>query len=52
MTKKLALLLGFLSGFASICFSNEIRASDFANAFLQTTIMLVVVVVIMLIWNR
>ena len=39
MIKKLALILGLLLGFASVCFGNEIRASDFATAFLQTTIM-------------
>lgn len=52
MTKKLALLLGFLSGFASICFGNEIQASDVANALLQMAIMGGIAFAIMYIWRR
>lgn len=46
MIKKLALLLGFLSGFASICFGNEIRASDVAYAFIVTVLQLTIAYVI------
>lgn len=56
MIKKLALLLGFLSGFASICFGNEIQASDVAYAFivliLQATIAYVIWGVICKIFKR
>ena len=34
MIKKLALLLGLLLGFVSVCFGNEIRASDVAYGFI------------------
>ena len=52
MIKKLALILGFLSGFASVCFGNEIRASDVANALLQMAITGGIVFAIMYIWKR
>lgn len=49
--KRLTLFLGLLVFSASVCFGNEIRASDFTIAFLQTAIMYVVVIAIMNIWN-